>query len=77
VRQELQSLAAATRKEKGNINYELHVSNADDGLFIIYENWKDKAALDSHMNEPYLKAFLAKQGELLERPVDGKICTII
>ena len=77
VREELKQLAAMTRKEKGNINYDLHVSNADDGLFILYENWKDQAALDSHMNQPYLKSFLGKTEELLERPVDIKICTKI
>ena len=75
VREELKQIAAMTRKEKGNINYDLHVSNADDGLFIIYENWKCQAALDNHMNKPYLKSFLGKTEELLERPIDAKICT--
>ncbi len=75
VREELKQLAAMTRKEEGNINYDLHVSNADDGLFIIYENWKDQAALDRHMNQPYLKSFLGMAEELLERPIDGKIST--
>jgi len=77
VRDELMQLAALTRKEKGNINYDLHVSNEDDGLFILYENWKDQAALDGHMNQPYLKSFLDKTGELLEPPVDIKLCTKI
>ena len=75
VREELKQLAAMTRKEKGNITYDLHVSNADDGLFILYENWKDQAALDSHMNQPYLKSFLGKLPQLLERPADINICT--
>jgi quinol monooxygenase YgiN len=74
VREELTQLAARTRTEAGNINYDLHVSNTDDSLFIIYENWKDQAALDSHMNEPYLKSFLGKTDELLAAPVDGTIC---
>jgi quinol monooxygenase YgiN len=77
VREELKHLAEMTHKEKGNINYDLHVSNADDGLFILYENWKDQAALDSHMNQPYLKSFLGKTEELLERPIDAKLCTKI
>ncbi|MDO8303643.1 MAG: putative quinol monooxygenase [Sedimentisphaerales bacterium] len=77
VREELKHLAAMTRKEKGNIIYDLHVSNADDGLFILYENWKDQAALDSHKNQLHLKNFLGKAEELLERPIDVKICTKI
>jgi quinol monooxygenase YgiN len=66
-----------TRKEAGNLNYDLHVSDADDSLFIIYENWPNQGALDNHMAQPYLKEFIAKQGEWLEKPVDGKICRII
>jgi quinol monooxygenase YgiN len=77
VREELKKLAALTRKEKGNINYDPHVSNEDDGLFILYENWKDQAALDSHMKEPYLKSWREKTQELLARPSDIKICTKI
>jgi quinol monooxygenase YgiN len=77
VRTELTNLAQMTRKESGNINYELHISVQDDCLFIIYENWRNQAALDNHMNQPYLKDFLARQGELLENSIDGKICKII
>lgn len=74
---ELKNLAAMTRKEKGNITYDLHVSTDDDRLFILYENWKDQAAFDSHINQPYLKNFLAKSTELLECPLDVKICKML
>ncbi len=77
VRTELLNLAKMTRTEKGNVNYELHVSDSDDSSFIIYENWKDQPALDYHMNQPYLKDFLAKQEELLEMPVEAKLCKIV
>ena len=77
VKSKLVNLVEMTRKEKENLNYDLHVSDADDSLFIIYENWKDQAALDNHMSQPYLKDFLAEQDELLECPIDAKICKII
>ena len=77
VYQKLTDLAKMTRNEKGNINYELHVSSEDECLFIIYENWKDQQALDGHMAQPYLKDFLALEQELVEQPIDGKICKII
>lgn len=73
----LTNLANMTHKEAGNINYVLHISAQDDCLFMIYENWKDQAALDFHMNQPYLKDFIAKQGELLEKLIEGKICKIL
>ena len=77
VRAKLLELAEMTRREEGNLNYNLHVSNTDDCLFIIYENWKDQAALDHHMAASYLKEFLAAQDDLLEKPVAGEICRVI
>ena len=77
VREELSCLAKMTQKEKGNLNYNLHVSSNDDSLFIIHENWINQAALDSHMDQPYIKDFLAKQESLLEYPVDAKICELL
>lgn len=77
VKKELVNLAKLTRLEADNMNYDLHISAADDSLFIIYENWRNQAALDNHMSQSYLKDFLAKQGELLEIPIDGKICKIV
>lgn len=77
VREELTQLAAQTRNEAGNINYLLHQATDDANLFIIYENWKDQAALDFHMRQPYLQAFLKRTDALLERPVDGTICTLL
>jgi quinol monooxygenase YgiN len=77
VKQELLHLQDMTRQEKGNINYDLHISANDDCLFIIYENWKNQQALDNHMAQLYLKSFIEKQDELLECPIDGKICKII
>ena len=74
VEEELTHMASMTHKEEGNINYDLHVSRDDDRLFIIYENWKNQSALDNHMNQPYLKSFLAKTDTLLESPIDVKIC---
>jgi quinol monooxygenase YgiN len=77
VKDELIGLTENTHKESGNLNYNLHISDTDDSLFIIYENWKDQAALDNHMAQPYLKDFLSKQDDLLEKPIDGKICKTI
>ena len=77
VREGLSYLAKMTHKEKGNLNYNLHISSDDDSLFIIYESWINQEALDNHMEQPYLKDFLAKQESLLEYPVDGKICELI
>ena len=70
----LQSLAAETRKEAGNICYRLHTTDDPDG-FMIYEQWRDAAALDFHMQTPHLTAFLADKDELLAHEPAGKFAT--
>lgn len=76
-KQELLNLQYMTRQEQGNINYDLHISVDDDCLFILHENWVNQVSLDNHMSQPYLKAFLGKQDELMERPIEVKICKLI
>ena len=41
----LRALVAPTRAEKGCINYDLHRSHDDPGLFIFYEKLGDPSAL--------------------------------
>ena len=67
-------LAALTRREPGNVFYVLHEAVADPNGFIIYERWKDQAALDLHMAQPYLKSFLKDSTGLLQAPVKGTVC---
>lgn len=72
----LLDLAAATRQEAGNICYRLH-ETADPDEFLIYEQWKDEAALDFHMQTPHLTAFLADEKKLLAGQPAGKFATEI
>lgn len=72
----LLALAAETRKEAGNICYRLHTAD-DPDEFIIYEQWRDAAALDFHMQTPHLTAFLADEKGLLAGEPAGKFATEI
>lgn len=64
LQQALQALIEPTRREQGNMNYDMLVSNEDPGVFIFYENWRTKAEWDRHMKSPHLVAFAKRQGEL-------------
>ena len=64
LREVLNSLLAPTRKEAGCINYDLHQSPEDPAKFLFHENWTGKAALDAHMQMPYLQALLPRVDEL-------------
>lgn len=61
----LSLLVAPTRSEEGCINYDLHRSNDDPSLWMLYENWRFKADLDAHFEQPYLREFLAHKEEVL------------
>ena len=67
----LQQLAAATTQEAGNICYRLHTTD-DPDEFIIYEQWKNQAALDSHMATEHLGKFLADETKLLAKQPAGR-----
>ena len=70
VKAELLNLITPTRKESGCLNYDLHQSQEDKGLFLFYENWTSRQDLDDHLKTPHLQAFLGKSGELLAEPIE-------
>jgi quinol monooxygenase YgiN len=53
-RKELLSLVPQTHKEPACINYDMHVSLDDKGLFMFYENWTSRELWEKHMQMPYL-----------------------
>ena len=65
LQQVLQALVEPTRHEEGIINYDMHVSNEDPGLFVFYENWRTKDEWDRHMKSPHLAAFAKRNDELV------------
>lgn len=73
-RAELQTLLAAqvdpTRAEAGCINYDFHVDAANPCVFVFYENWTSRAALDAHLAMPHLQPLFSQLDRLLAAPVD-------
>lgn len=76
-RKMLMALVEPTRREAGCLNYDLHQSDDDPALFVFYENWTAKAALDAHLTTPHVQNVLARAGELLASPPDIKTYTMI
>ncbi len=66
----LATLVAPARAEPGNINYDLHRSNDDPDVWILYENWKAPSDLAANFELPYMKTFLAVLPEVLESEMD-------
>ena len=80
-REELASLlmaqVAPTRAEAGCINYDFHVDAADPCVFVFYENWTDRAALDAHLTMPHLQPLFSQLDRLLACPVDIRPLTML
>ena len=71
LREALKTLAAATAAEPGNLCYKPHATG-DPDRFIIYEQWRDRAALDRHMATAHLQKFLADEAGLLAGEPHGQ-----
>jgi quinol monooxygenase YgiN len=70
VRTALLGLVDETRKETGCINYDLHDSEENTALFLMYENWRSAADLEAHARSAHLREFGKNMDPFLERPTE-------
>jgi len=66
VRTALLKLIDPTRAEAGCMNYDLHVSQDDPGLFYFHENWTSPQDLHAHFESDHFKAGLAELHETFD-----------
>ena len=50
-------LTAASRQEPGCVSYIPHFIEGDNTTVLIYEQYKDEAALDHHRNAPHFAQY--------------------
>ena len=70
VKMALKKLLAPTRREAGCLNYDLHESPDDSGLFLFHENWSSREELAAHLETPHVRELRARTEELLAEPVE-------
>ncbi|WP_200938009.1 SDR family NAD(P)-dependent oxidoreductase [Sphingopyxis sp. Root1497] len=68
--EELSKLVAPTLAEAGSIAYRIHRDNDNPSIWILYENWRSRADLDAHFEQPYTKAMMDRFPELLARDIE-------
>jgi len=73
VRLALVSLIEPTRAEADCVQYDLHESRETPGVFVFYEKWTSKEALDQHLNTPHLQALAARIDDLFAVPPDIRL----
>lgn len=54
-------LVEKTREEEGNIFYTVHQSNTDSSTFMLYEAYKDEAAVAAHRASEHFKTIALAQ----------------
>ena len=70
---------AETRKEKGCISYEGHVSVNDPNQYVVVERWETREDLGAHAKAPHMKVWRELSAPLKASPTvieiisDGKV----
>src|SRR5215469_14099136 len=58
-----------TRKEPGNIDFQFFEVKGSADKFVVFERWKDRAALEWHWKQPYTMDALQLFQEQLVTPM--------
>ncbi|ROL79050.1 putative quinol monooxygenase [Pseudomonas vranovensis] len=66
-----------SRQEPGCIEYHMLRDQQDPSLFVFYEIWASKAALDVHSALPQMAAFFEKRMDYLERDFDIQLIEML
>ena len=66
---------AATRKEPGNIAYDLHESTTDTSRFVFVEQWDKMEDLMAHGGNDHMKPWRAVVKECMSAPTKIEIIT--
>jgi quinol monooxygenase YgiN len=64
------SVIAPTRKEEGNIAYDLCISLDNPNQILVDEIWTSKEALDNHFNTIHMKEVVPKIEPILAKPLE-------
>lgn len=77
VKEELLKMVEAPRKERGCLNYDLHVDESDPCCFLFYENWVSRMALENHFETEHFKNLQAMKEQLFEEPTAINIMKMV
>lgn len=66
---------AGTRKEEGNIAYDMHESVTDASQMVFVERWESVAALEPHRKTDHMRAFGKVAAACLAAPPKIEVIT--
>lgn len=71
VAQTVRPLTVASRQEPGCVTYDAHFVADEPNTLLIYEQYKDEAALEAHRSSPHFKQYAS--GGLYQFMVDRRL----
>jgi autoinducer 2-degrading protein len=57
----LADLTAKSMAEEGNLLYQIHQSNSDANTLILFEGYKNEAALTTHRNSEHFQTLVVEE----------------
>ena len=69
----LTEMVAKVKGEEGTLSYTLHRLKKDPSVFMFYEKYKNKDALDSHASTPHFKEMAGILSSLLEGKMEFNV----
>ncbi|WP_312764863.1 putative quinol monooxygenase [Epilithonimonas sp.] len=73
----LNHMVLNTKKEEACEKYDLQQGLEDETVFIFHEIWKSKEGLDAHNQQSYIKEFVEKVPDLLEKPAEIYLAKLV
>jgi quinol monooxygenase YgiN len=68
IRATLLNMVAESRKEPACLQYDLYQDDNDPDVFVFQEIWESREGLDTHNEQPYIRAFVASLEKLETNP---------
>lgn len=65
-----QGMTDSTLKEPGCTQYQLYQNPYEKSSFLVFETYKNQAAVDAHFAAPYFKEYGDKIGALASKPAE-------
>lgn len=62
----LRSLVEPTLKEDGCLNYHFAIDDPEAGTLLVFERWRDEAALTTHLSQPAVQNVLGSWADRID-----------
>lgn len=70
---DIRILIEASRKEAGNVRYDLMKDTEKEAEYTMVEVWEDQKAIEVHNSSAHFAEFMGKAAEFLAAPLNVKL----